>query len=59
MKCASAVASLVMALGVTAAHAKECKGIFFPDHTQVQGVLLTLNGLGLRRASSCSNSYAG
>ena len=51
MKCAAAVASLVMALNVTAAHGKECKGIFFPDHAQVQGALLTLNGLGLRTAS--------
>ncbi len=51
MKCAPAVASLVMALGVSAAQGTECEGIFFPEHAQVQGALLTLNGLGLRTAS--------
>ncbi|MBW4050758.1 MAG: hypothetical protein HIU85_04730 [Proteobacteria bacterium] len=39
-----------MALGVTTAYGKECKGISFPDHAHVQGALLTLNGLGLRKA---------
>lgn len=30
----------------------ECNGIEFPNHTQVQGTLLTLNGLGLRTVST-------
>ena len=30
----------------------ECNGIGFPNHTQVQGTLLTLNGLGLRTVST-------
>ena len=51
MKCAPAVASFMMALSVTGAYGKECKGIPFPDHAQVHGTLLTLNGLGLRKAS--------
>jgi Chalcone isomerase-like len=29
----------------------ECNGIEFPDHVEVEGTLLTLNGLGLRTAS--------
>jgi chalcone isomerase-like protein len=51
MKCAPAVASLIMALSATEAHGKQCEGIFFPNHAQVHGALLTLNGLGLRTAS--------
>jgi Chalcone isomerase-like len=45
------VTSVMMVLGITAAYGKECKGILFPDYAQVQGNLLTLNGLGLRKAS--------
>jgi len=30
---------------------RECNGIWFPDHIEVQGALLTLNGLALRTAS--------
>jgi hypothetical protein len=51
MKCASGVSSLMMALSVTSAHGKQCEGVFFPEHAQVRGALLTLNGLGLRTAS--------
>jgi hypothetical protein len=29
---------------------RECNGIGFPDHIEVQGALLTLNGLALRTA---------
>jgi hypothetical protein len=47
-----AVASVLMALSVTAAYGKECKGIQFPDQAQVQGSPLTLNGLGLRKATA-------
>ena len=51
MKRELAVASIMMALGVTAAHGRDCKGITFPDYAQLEGTLLTLNGLGLRKAS--------
>jgi Chalcone isomerase-like len=40
---------LLSALGV--AHAKECKGVDFPEHLQVNGTDLTLNGLGMRKAT--------
>ena len=42
---------LAAALGVGAAHGKECKGVNFPDQAQVEGANLTLNGLGLRQAT--------
>jgi len=51
MKREAALASIMIALSITAAHGKECKGIPFPDRTEVQGSLLTLNGLGLRKTS--------
>src|SRR6185437_14664226 len=51
MKCEVAAASAIMALSVTAAVGKQCKGIPFPDRAEVQGTILTLNGLGLRKAS--------
>jgi hypothetical protein len=35
----------------------ECNGIGFPDHTQVQGTLLTLNGVGLHTASAFKVSF--
>jgi hypothetical protein len=41
----------MVALGVGVAHGKECKGVSFPDHVQVDGTTLTLNGLGLRQAT--------
>lgn len=31
--------------------ARECKGVSFPEHVQVDGTELTLNGLGLRKAT--------
>ena len=34
-----------------AAQARECKGVAFPDHLQVGGNDLTLNGLGMRKAT--------
>jgi len=43
---------VVAALGAGAAQGKECKGVNFPDQTQVEGTNLTLNGLGLRQATA-------
>jgi len=45
------LASLTMALGIGAAHGKECKSVSFPDQVQAEGVTLKLNGLGLRQAT--------
>jgi hypothetical protein len=42
---------IALAFGVSTAHARECKGIEFPDHVQVDGGNLALNGLGLRKAT--------
>ena len=41
----------LIAMGTDIAQAKECKGVNFPDQTQVEGSNLTLNGLGLRQAT--------
>ena len=43
--------AVVAMLGTGIAQAKECKGVNFPDQTQVDGTTLTLNGLGLRQAT--------
>jgi hypothetical protein len=45
-------AFVVVALGASIAHGKECKGVNFPDQAQVEGSNLTLNGLGLRQATA-------
>ncbi len=45
-------AFLFLASGASVAHGKECNGIDFPDHAQVDGSNLTLNGLGLRLATA-------
>jgi hypothetical protein len=42
--------SLCLAVAGTAA-AKECDGVSFPDRVQARGETLTLNGLGLRKAT--------
>jgi hypothetical protein len=42
---------VVAALGAGVAQGKECKGVNFPDQAQVDGINLTLNGLGLRQAT--------
>jgi len=44
-------ALVAAALGAGVAQGKECKGVNFPDQTQVEGTNLTLNGLGLRQAT--------
>jgi len=36
---------------VTAANGKECRGVSFADQAQVAGSALTLNGLGMRKAT--------
>ena len=41
----------VAAFSVGVAHGKECKGVSFPDQTQIEGSTLVLNGLGLRQAT--------
>lgn len=53
MKRVLARAIFVLLLGAASAAAagKECAGITFPDQVQVQGETLTLNGLGVGRAS--------
>ena len=43
--------SLLLTLATGAAYGKECKGINFPEHIQLDGSDLTLNGLGLRKAT--------
>jgi hypothetical protein len=42
--------SLCIASGATAA-GQECDGVSFPEHVQARGQTLTLNGLGLRKAT--------
>ena len=51
---------LVLAVLGTAAQAKECRGIAFPEHLQVSGNDLALNGLGMRKATFLKvNVYVG
>ena len=45
-------ALVVAAFGMGVAQGKECKGVSFPDQVQVEGVNLTLNGLGMRQATA-------
>lgn len=51
MRTASAMAGCGLILSTSAALAKDCKGIHFPDHALVAGSDLTLNGIGLQRAT--------
>src|SRR5687768_4156605 len=44
------LASLLM-LGTGLAHGKECNGVAFPERMQLDGGDLTLNGLGVRKAT--------
>jgi hypothetical protein len=55
------LAGLMGGLGATAAaDARECKGVDFPEHVQVNGTDLTLNGLGMRKATFLKvNVYVG
>jgi Chalcone isomerase-like len=43
--------ALLALLALASAQAEECKGVQVPQHVQVQGTTLTLNGLGLRQAT--------
>ena len=45
------LATGLLTLASTAAHAKECLGVSFPDRMRVDSSELTLNGLGARKAT--------
>jgi Chalcone isomerase-like len=51
MRRTMALTSLLLTLATGAAHAKECKGVDFPQRVQLDGIDLTLNGLGIRKAT--------
>jgi len=51
MRRTAVLTSLLLTLATGAAHAAECKGVNFPDHVQLDGTELTLNGLGIRKAT--------
>jgi hypothetical protein len=51
---------LLAAMVLGSAQAKECKGVDFPEHLQVSGHDLALNGLGMRKATFLKiNVYVG
>ena len=51
---------LMAAVMLSSAQARECKGVDFPEHLQVSGHDLTLNGLGMRKATFLKiNVYVG
>jgi hypothetical protein len=51
---------LVAAVVLGSAQARECKGVDFPEHLNVSGHDLTLNGLGMRKATFLKiNVYVG
>ena len=55
-----ALFGLAMGTAIGTAQAKDCKGITFPEHLQVGGSDLTLNGLGMRKATFLKvNVYVG
>jgi hypothetical protein len=45
------LATALLTLATTAAHSKECLGVSFPDRMRVDSRELTLNGLGVRKAT--------
>jgi len=45
------VVGVITMSAVGVVHSKECIGVNFPDHVQVEGSPLVLNGLGLRQAT--------
>lgn len=47
--CVALAAALAMASG--SVRAAQCDGVSFPDHVTVHGQVLTLNGLGIRKAT--------
>jgi hypothetical protein len=53
-------AIMLLLSGVGTVTARECKGVDFPEHLQVNGTELTLNGLGIRKATFLKvNVYVG
>ena len=55
-----ALFGLAMGTAIGTAQAKDCKGITFPEHLPVGGSDLTLNGLGMRKATFLKvNVYVG
>lgn len=51
---------LLAAMVLGSVQAKECKGVDFPEHLQVSGHDLALNGLGMRKATFLKiNVYVG
>jgi hypothetical protein len=51
MRTASAIAGLLLTLAMATAQSKECKGVNFADQVEVGGTNLTLNGLGVQKAT--------
>lgn len=51
MRHAVFLAGLLLSSTLNVAAARECKGVDFPEHVQVKGTDLTLNGLGMRKAT--------
>ena len=49
--CLPVFMALTLFGNVAVAHAAECRGINFPDQVQIEGSTLTLNGLGMRKAT--------
>jgi hypothetical protein len=47
----SVINGLMLTLTMAVAQGKECKGVNFPEHMEVGGSALTLNGLGLQKAT--------
>ena len=45
------IAASLLTLVTAAAHGKECLGVNFPDRMRVDGSELTLNGVGVRKAT--------
>ena len=51
MKRLSWLMGVILALGAGVAHGKECNGVAFPEQSKVEGGTLSLNGLGLHKAT--------
>ena len=51
MRHSALLMSLLLALAAGSASARECKGVQFDEHLPVKGTELTLNGLGMRKAT--------
>jgi Chalcone isomerase-like len=60
MRSTVVVGGLLLMVALAAAQAKTCKGVDFPEHLQVAGSDLMLNGLGMRKATFLRvNVYVG